>query len=313
MHTSVVKMNTHRQPIDVGLNVTRRCNLRCSFCFYGDLHFQPDGTNSPESPSFDLPLDLAFQRLSQITIADIYLCGGEPLTYPHLRELVKWLSSRSRSIRVATNGLLLTDEWLDFFRAQNVYLLMSVKNAGMSEYQKILKAKDAGVKTHVYHVLNGESVPVLRTMAERYAWSDRVRLLYGTPSDSNSMNMVDAHEWLGLLSLACDYLKNIGDKVDIEIGFAPATHPIASSPRRGAVKRFYMDIDMRVYPCPLLVERSDGTNGLTPRDCDADKECPALSKRMPTPSFLTQICPFVLAGLHDVQKWLADMESAVKS
>ena len=125
--------------------------------------------------------------------------------------------------------------------------------------------------------------------------------------------MLTESEWLPLLKLACHYLKPIASKVDVEIGFAPNGHPLALDSRRGAVKRFYMDIDGLVYPCPLLVERGDGDSGYDPRDCDIRKECPALSRQQAsTASFLTQICPFVLAELSEVAAFLDGLEASVK-
>lgn len=295
--------------INVGLNVTRRCNLQCSFCYYGNLHFEGEGVHTPTDRVVDLPLELAYEKLGRLNINEIYLCGGEPLTYPHLRELILWLRNRASKVILATNGLLLTPEWLAFLREQNARLLMSVKSAGVAELQKFIRAGDAGVETHVYHILTKDSIPVLRTMVERFHWVDHIRFLYGTPSEANGGTMLSAAEWLPLLKLACHYLGPIASKVDVEIGFAPFSHPLGLDDRRGAVKRFYMDIDGLVYPCPLLVERGDGVAGNEPRDCDIHRECPALSRSSESSSsFLIQICPFVLARLTDVTSFLSVLE-----
>lgn len=300
-------------PINVGLNVTRRCNLKCNFCYYGDLHYQPDSTPTPSERMVDLSLDLAFEKLGRLEINEIYLCGGEPLTYPHLKRLMDWLESRASKVILATNGLLLDHDWLEFLREHNARLLMSVKNAGEAEFRKFVRARDAGVETHVYHVLTKDSIPVLRSMVERFSWADRIRFLYGTPSEANGGDMLTASEWLPLLKLACHYLEPIASRVDVEVGFAPAWHTLGLDIRRGAVKRFYMDIDGLVYPCPLLVERGDGEPGLEPRDCNIDVECPALSRRPAEEGhFLRQICPFVLAGLEDVSIFLKGLENLAR-
>jgi uncharacterized Fe-S cluster-containing radical SAM superfamily protein len=298
-------MNINDIKTHVGLNVTRRCNLKCKFCYYGKLYYAGIGNTSISVPDgTDLPLNLAKERLSQLNLGDVYLCGGEPLTYPYLRELINWLLPRSGRIYIATNGLLLDESWISFFSNNDICCLISVKNNSQTTYKKIKQANDNGVKVHIYHVLTLTSEPILKTLAKKYLWAERIRLLYGTPSENNAMDMFDVFEWYGLLKLACDTLASISEKVDVEMAFVPSRHPFAVDVRKGAVKRFYMDVNGLVYSCPLLVEKSNGETGLEPRDCNIDTECPVLSKKMTSSNNYTQICPFVLANLDDVGHFL---------
>ena len=92
-----------KKPFQVLLQVTNRCNMRCSFC-----DFWPNGV----APKLELQT-VDFQKLAR-DLADIgtflvSIEGGEPTVRPDLVEIVKALSERHVTV-LYTNGWHITEE-----------------------------------------------------------------------------------------------------------------------------------------------------------------------------------------------------------
>lgn len=79
------------------LNITNRCNLNCLHCFRSD-------TNQD-----DMLLSVAKKIVREshaLNFSNVSLTGGEPALYPHLEELITYISkSTSMTYSVMTNGL----------------------------------------------------------------------------------------------------------------------------------------------------------------------------------------------------------------
>ena len=90
--------------------LTRNCNLRCEFCYVKEA-----GYSEHESISFE-NLKKIVDFCNEAKVKYIFFTGGEPLLYPHLTEILKYIKSQEHKITtaVATNGLLL--ENVDFCR-----------------------------------------------------------------------------------------------------------------------------------------------------------------------------------------------------
>jgi Radical SAM superfamily len=104
------------------LTVTRRCNLRCSYC-----PTAKDGWPSLNETDAVAALDLFESRFGG---GDIKLFGGEPLLVPDVvRRVITEASTRPaiRRIYLSTNGLGLDHEWLALVRRQpKVVLTLSL-------------------------------------------------------------------------------------------------------------------------------------------------------------------------------------------
>jgi len=95
------------------IEVTDTCDLHCPGCYRHQL----EG---------DRPLGLIkkdIDTLIRLTNCDsIAITGGEPLGYPDLHEVVRYIASKKIKPMIFTNGLLLTQKYAD-----------SLKNAGLSK------------------------------------------------------------------------------------------------------------------------------------------------------------------------------------
>ena len=92
------------RPLQATINVTSRCNSRCTYCSYGDPNFPrvPD-------PSLTQLVDL-ISDLACFGVRSLSLSGGEPLLRDDLPDIVRLASEAGMAVTVVTNGTLLTIE-----------------------------------------------------------------------------------------------------------------------------------------------------------------------------------------------------------
>jgi SynChlorMet cassette radical SAM/SPASM protein ScmE len=98
-------MNT---PRSVDLAITKRCNLRCTYC----SHFTSAG---------DVDRDLSseewltfFEELNSCGVMNVTLEGGEPFCREDLKELINGIIRNRMRFNILTNGTLITDETAAF-------------------------------------------------------------------------------------------------------------------------------------------------------------------------------------------------------
>lgn len=86
--------------------ITRNCNLRCNFCYVKDA-----GYCTSEMISLD-NLKRIVDFCCDAKVKFIFFTGGEPLLYPHLKDILKYIKSKEHkmSTAVASNGVLLENQ-----------------------------------------------------------------------------------------------------------------------------------------------------------------------------------------------------------
>jgi len=115
-------------PLDMGLFLTGRCNLRCKHCFEwnddGFLKNDSTGHAMREIPIEKLEECLEYTRPAKTRL---YLWGGEPLVYSHFHELCELLKKDPRWTTICTNGLLVENHLEDILDiSENLVLLISL-------------------------------------------------------------------------------------------------------------------------------------------------------------------------------------------
>lgn len=91
-----------RTPRALDLEITSRCNARCSYCYY---------LNNPDVVYADLPGEAwlsFFRELAGCQVMHVTLQGGEPLLRPDFIDLVDGIVANRMRFSVLTNGSLLT-------------------------------------------------------------------------------------------------------------------------------------------------------------------------------------------------------------
>ena len=96
-------MKIIRTPRSVDLDITNKCNLRCSYCY----HFSSPG---------DVDKDLSkaewlrfFEELNQCAVMNVTLAGGEPFFRKDLKELIEGIVENRMRFSILSNGTIITD------------------------------------------------------------------------------------------------------------------------------------------------------------------------------------------------------------
>ena len=121
-------------PVSVLLKpASGRCNMRCSYCFYADE------MTHREVPMFDMMSDATMESLIKKTLeyaedrCDFGFQGGEPTLagldfFRRFADLCDRYNTKNVRISFAlqTNGLLIDEQWVRFFRERNFLIGLSL-------------------------------------------------------------------------------------------------------------------------------------------------------------------------------------------
>ncbi len=142
-------------PVNLNLNLTRRCNLKCVMCEQHRHDPGPTGL-SWYDPKRELPLSAWISLLEQVAAfrPRLYLTGGEPTLYPHFPEFLQEAKRRGLVVHLQTNGTLL-DRLADLLVAQGVEMV-TVSMDGPPEVHNAIRGQEgafqktsAGIKALV--------------------------------------------------------------------------------------------------------------------------------------------------------------------
>ena len=100
--------------LSLELEFTKKCNLRCVYCY----------ASAGDALNGELTLDEligVIEQARQLGARTIVLLGGgEPLLFPHVKEVIRHIHSLGLSQAVFTNGMLLTKELCRFLSDHHV-------------------------------------------------------------------------------------------------------------------------------------------------------------------------------------------------
>ncbi|POZ88114.1 MULTISPECIES: radical SAM/SPASM domain-containing protein [Petrotoga] len=108
------------------------CNLSCSYCYYrvGNLHYSPTSLKPSDVEQW-LKKCMHLMKIESITFT-----GGEPLLRRDFFEFVKIPIRYGIDTRVLTNGTLLTDKHVNFFRDNNVEVCVSIDSISSNYHEQ---------------------------------------------------------------------------------------------------------------------------------------------------------------------------------
>ena len=151
IHTKKIK--------SVDWEITRDCNLECKHCI----------TSSPIKIEYRGlgQIIRVINKLCDIGLEEISFTGGEPLTYPYLKELLEYLEYKDLSARFITNGTMLTEELLESIKdcvsEIGISLDGTAKNIndsirGEGSFEKVMKSiellKNKGIPFSLYFTMH---------------------------------------------------------------------------------------------------------------------------------------------------------------
>ena len=121
-------------PLSGQFELTPLCNFDCKMCY---SHLTKDQMQSASLLTVEQWKQIIDEAYAAGLIR-VMLTGGECLTYPGFKELYLYLHSLGCEIRVLTNGTLLDDSWIRFFRDHPPILIqISLYGSDDDSYEKV--------------------------------------------------------------------------------------------------------------------------------------------------------------------------------
>lgn len=110
------------------LSLTQNCNLSCKYCYSGRSH-KPDMSLTTAQRIIDFVLDITTPG----QVISFGFFGGEPLLrFELLRDITVYIRKKEQdtgkpiNLTITSNGTLLTEPILDFFKRQHIDLCISI-------------------------------------------------------------------------------------------------------------------------------------------------------------------------------------------
>lgn len=162
-------------PYSGAFELTPFCNLDCKMCY---VHLNKDQMQGREILSTDQWIDIIGQAIDAgLMHAD--LTGGECLTHPGFCEIYQYLVSRGVQVAILTNGILLTDEMVDFLaKSPPKVVQISVYGSNVEAYKRVT-GRDAfqAVVDGINRLKNAGIKISLTLTPSRYMQEDALQLL----------------------------------------------------------------------------------------------------------------------------------------
>ena len=121
-------------PITIEIDLTNRCNHRCSFCYYAE-HIGVDA----EKPSLDT--DILKKRMKEArelgTKALSFTGGGEPMIHPNYQDFIKYAKELNFDIGTITNGSVITQRNVDTIIDNLQWIRISIAGGDKKSYEKV--------------------------------------------------------------------------------------------------------------------------------------------------------------------------------
>lgn len=147
-----------RGPLNVGFQITRKCNLKCIYC-----------SELPNLPDLEFSqIEKGLKNLRDAGVLKINLTGGEALLRKDIREIIDTCKDLGFYVAIDSNATLVTDELADFLADKLVYFESTIDgtpethNRVRGRYDDVLKGikkiTERNIPTYLAMVLLGKSI-----------------------------------------------------------------------------------------------------------------------------------------------------------
>lgn len=137
----------------VWIEICTFCNLKCKHCY------NESSAQCNETMSFD-DFKKVCQELIDIGVKKVQLIGGEPFCHKNIKKMLEYSAERFEFVEVFTNGILINEQWCEFFKKNNIHVAMSIYSYNAEEHDKVTLQKGSHAKTvHSVELLKQYNIP----------------------------------------------------------------------------------------------------------------------------------------------------------
>lgn len=134
-------------PEEVSMQLTYRCNLRCSHCYqWNEQGFFRDYSLEKQRSELDVAIVEDVLRTTAARRSKLFLWGGEPLMHTRWGDIAGLLAQYPRTVNMCTNGLLL-ERNLDHLLPISDQLNLLVSLDGLDGDHEALRGKGTFART----------------------------------------------------------------------------------------------------------------------------------------------------------------------
>lgn len=113
------------------VEITNKCNLKCIHC-YNESNVYCDTIMSLDN------YKMVIDAILKLKIKKIQIIGGEPFFNKELlREMLNYTVGKFEFIEIFTNGTLISPEWFEFLKKNNIHIALSVYSYEAELHDKI--------------------------------------------------------------------------------------------------------------------------------------------------------------------------------
>lgn len=148
-----------KRDIEIDWEITHGCNLKCRHCI----------VNANEIVKNDVSLKNIINFLNKLKEYNVSInfTGGEPFFRKDFKEMLSYCKDNNIKVQIITNGLLLSDSYIDLIKNNNIHLGISIESFKKDNYEIIRgkntfsrlinileKLKTRGVNFDIYTTIN---------------------------------------------------------------------------------------------------------------------------------------------------------------
>lgn len=125
------------------IEITNKCNLKCIHCYN-----ESDVSCCNEMSLDDFKGIVDF--LLKINVGKIQIIGGEPFVVgSKLKDMLDYVVEKFEYIEIFTNGTLVTNEWINYLKENNIRVALSVYSYNEEEHDKVTQCAGSLRKTNI--------------------------------------------------------------------------------------------------------------------------------------------------------------------
>lgn len=124
------------------IEITSKCNLKCTHC-YNESDIRCDNVMSLSD--FQRVIDI----LVKMNVPKIQIIGGEPfLDSKMLKSMLNYAIGKFEFIEIFTNGTLITGEWFDYLKRNNISIALSIYSYDSLMHDKVTNVSGSFERTN---------------------------------------------------------------------------------------------------------------------------------------------------------------------
>ena len=109
----------NRRLLSMEIEFGRACNFRCPYCYVVDPAEAPKELTADEIRN-------AIEQGHELGVQKLIMLGGEPMLFPGLEEMVRFITGKGMEIEIFTNGTNVTPEMARFFFEHSVKVVIKL-------------------------------------------------------------------------------------------------------------------------------------------------------------------------------------------